>query len=158
MKASTLSELKKELMAMSPARLSELVLRMAKYKKENKELLTYLLFEAEDEEAFIKNIQAEIDQLFAEMNKSNTYLAKKSLRKILRFTHKHIKYSGNKETEASLLIYFCGKMKTSGIAIRKNTVLTNLYEQQLKKIYKAVETLHEDLQFDYLQELKNHEL
>ena len=158
MKASTLSELKKELMAMSPARLSELVLRMAKYKKENKELLTYLLFEAEDEEAFIKNIQAEIDQLFAEMNKSNTNLAKKSLRKILRFTHKHIKYSGNKETEASLLIYFCGKMKTSGIAIRKNTVLTNLYEQQLKKIYKAVETLHEDLQFDYLQELKNHEL
>jgi hypothetical protein len=154
MKSASLAELKKELLSLKPSRLSELILRIAKYKKENKELLTYLLFESDDEKSFIKNIKDEVDQQFEEMNKSNTYLAKKSLRKILRFVNKHIKYSGLKETEAELLLYFCFKAKASGIPIRKNTVLTNLYEQQLKKINKAIDSMHEDLQYDYQQELK----
>ena len=48
MKASTVSELKEELKHLPPAQLLELCLRLARFKKENKELLTYLLFEAHD--------------------------------------------------------------------------------------------------------------
>ena len=48
MKAASISEIKTELKGLPPAQLTELCLRLARFKKENKELLTYLLFEAND--------------------------------------------------------------------------------------------------------------
>ena len=45
MKAATINELKQELQNIPPAKVTELCLRLARFKKENKELLTYLLFE-----------------------------------------------------------------------------------------------------------------
>ena len=49
MKAFSLNELKNELSTLSPAKVLALCMRLAKYKKDNKELLTYLLFHAHDE-------------------------------------------------------------------------------------------------------------
>jgi hypothetical protein len=155
MKAATLSELKAELHTIPPSRLMELCLHLAKYKKENKELLSYLLFEAVDEQGFIKSVKDEIDDQLLNLNKSSLYLAKKTLRKILRTTNKHIRYSGLKRTEVDLLIYFCRKLKNSGVHINKSVVLTNLYLRQIQKIKKALATLHEDLQYDYEEELKS---
>ena len=149
MKSASISEIKKELQTLSPSEVMQYCMRLAKYKKDNKELLNYLLFEAHDEEDFIKNMKQEIDLQFAEMNASNTYLAKKSLRKILRITNKHIKFSGHAQTAAELLIYFCASLKSSGIPINTSTALSNLYQMQLKKINKIIETMHEDLQYDY---------
>lgn len=154
MKSASISEIKKELQTLSPSSLMQYCMRLAKHKKENKELLNYLLFEADDEAVFIKKLKAEIDSQYAEMNKSNNYLAKKSLRKILRNVNKHIKFSGNEQTAAELLIYFCASLNSSGIPINTSTALTNLYEMQLKKINKFIETMHEDLQYDYRKELK----
>ena len=158
MKAASISDLKKELGELSNTKLQELVIRLTKYKKENKELLTYLLFESGDETAYIASIKEEIDALFKEVNKSNLYLAKKTLRKILRMANKFIKYSGNKQTEVEVLVYYSQKLKSCGIPIRKNTMILNLYERQLLKIYKAILLLHEDLQYDYekpMNELEN---
>ena len=45
MKFASLSEIRKELQMLPPKRLQELCLRIARYKKENKELLAFLLFE-----------------------------------------------------------------------------------------------------------------
>jgi len=59
MKAATINEIKQELQSLPPVRLSEICLRLAKFKKDNKELLTYLLFEAQDEEEYKKNIKEE---------------------------------------------------------------------------------------------------
>lgn len=154
MKAATIHELQKELSALEPKQLKELCIRLAKYKKDNKELLSYLLFEAHDEKTYIKNIKEEIDILFAEMNRSNAYLTKKSLRKILRFINKFIKYSGIKQTEIELRIYFCTKVKTSDIPIETNTVLSNLYNREIEKIKTTFTKLHEDLQYDYKEELE----
>ena len=154
MKAATLNELKRELQTLTPARVIELCMHLAKYKKENKEMLTYLLFEAQDEPAYIKDVKDQIDEQFEGMNKSNLYLAKKTSRKILRTTNKYIKYSGSKQTEAELLIYFCKKLKNSGIPMHTSIALSNLYQRQIQKINKALATLHEDLQYDYLEELK----
>ena len=153
MKAATLSELKKEMGTLSVSKLKEVCLRLAKYKKENKELLTYLLFESENEQAYVEGVKQEVNTMFSEMNKSNLYLAKKNLRKILRTTNKYGKYSGKAETEAELLIYFLGKLKKSGIPVQDSVVLTNLVNQQLKKIEKVLSTLHEDLQYDFRKEL-----
>jgi len=153
MKTATIQELKQELNSVAPGRLLELCLRLAKFKKENKELLTYLLFESHDEEAYINSVQLQIDEGFTELPKANLYLTKKSLRKILRITNKYIRYTGSTQVEVSLLIYFCKKLKDSGIPIQKSNVLTNLYQQQIKKINSAMQELHEDLQHDYRQEL-----
>lgn len=154
MKAATISEIKQELNAVVPAVLSDLCIRLAKYKKENKELLTYLLFEAHDEPAYIKSVKTDIDTRFAEINQSNLYFVKKSLRKILRTTGKYIRHTGSKQAEVELLLYFCNALFHSSIPLHKSTVLNNLYQFQLKKIAKVIATLHEDLQYDYLKELK----
>ena len=155
MKTATINEIKQELNETASAKLLELCIRLAKYKKENKELLTYLLFEAHDESAYIESVKMQIDEQFAEINKSNLYFTKKSLRKILRTTGKYIRYTGSKQVEVELLLYFCEALVNSSIPIRRNTVLTNLYESQVKKIGTLIATLHEDLQYDYLKDLKN---
>ncbi|MDB5257925.1 MAG: hypothetical protein JWM14_2620 [Chitinophagaceae bacterium] len=155
MKSATLNELKKELQELSPKQMQDLCIRLAKYKKDNKELLTFLLFEAHDEQAYIQSIKEEVDELYTQVNRSSVYLAKKTLRKIVRTANKYIRYSGSKTVELEVLIYFCKKLKQSGISIHSSTVLENLYEQQLKKIRKALSTLHEDLQYDYRQEIES---
>jgi hypothetical protein len=154
MKAASISEIKNELKGEPPARLLELCLQLARYKKENKELLTYLLFEAHDLQTYITTVKEEIDQNFENITTTNLYIAKKNLRKILRTTNKYIRYTGSKVAETELLVYFCKRLKDSKIPIRKSTALINLYNSQLKKIGTAVSTLHEDLQHDYLLELQ----
>ena len=153
MKAASISEIKTELKSKSATQLLELCLRLGRFKKENKELLTYLLFEAEDVETYISQVKEEMDKGFAEVNRSNNYFAKKSLRKILRFLNKHIKYTGSKEVEITLLLYFCSGYKKLELPKHKNTALTNLYSSQVKKIKAAIGAMHEDLQHDYLGEL-----
>lgn len=153
MKAASLSELKHELTSLKPAELIALCMRLAKYKKENKELLTYLLFEAGDEKSYIEGIKEEIDLAFEGMNKSNIYLAKKSIRKALRIANKYIKYSASKQTEVEVLIHFCKKLKKSGLSYKNSIVLNNLHQRQLQRIRKALSNLHEDLQFDYKEEI-----
>lgn len=153
MKTATIQEIKQELLAVNPSQLLELCLRLAKFKKENKELLTFLLFEAHDEEGYINSVKQLIDEGFTELPRPNLYLTKKTLRKILRITNRYIKYAGSKQAETALLIYFCRKIKESGIPYQKTTVLNNLYELQLKKIKVALGQLHEDLQYDYRREV-----
>ena len=155
MKSASINELKKEIETLPPNRVIEVAIRLAKFKKDNKELLNYLLFESHDELSFINKIKLAIDELFEEINDSNLYFVKKTLRKILRIVNKNIKYSGIKQTEAELLIYFCTKLKSSTIPYQKSPVLNNLYNNQIKKIQKTISLLHEDLQFDYSEEIKD---
>ena len=159
MKAATVNELKEELKHLSPAQLLEVCTRLARFKKENKELLTYLLFEAHNEQGYIQSVKDDIDLQFSELAKGNSlYLLKKSIRKIVRSTGKYIRYTGSKTVEIQLLLYFCTQLKQSGIPISKSTALTKLYEQQIKKVNKALPALHEDLQYDYLKQLEQLQL
>ncbi len=153
MKTPSLNDLKQELGSMPPAELVNLCIHMAKYKKENKELLSYLLFDSNYEPDFIERIKNEIDQLFSEINKGNLYYFKKGLRRILRTTNKYIKYSGKKQTEAELRLHYCLKLKMSGIPLTSGTAVNNIYAGQLQKINATVAKLHEDLQHDYLREI-----
>ena len=154
MKAASISQLKQEMKNRSSNELLDICLRLARFKKENKELLTYLLFEVQDEQTYIDSIKKEIDKQFQEINKSNVYFAKKSIRKIVRTTNKFIRYSGRKQTEVELLMHFCKRLKDFGIPLDKSIALSNIYIRQIQKIKKAISTLHEDLQYDYGEELK----
>ncbi|MEM0931666.1 MAG: hypothetical protein AAF575_02120 [Bacteroidota bacterium] len=155
MKTATIVQLKKELQFRSDEECLQFCLRLARFKKENKELLTYLLFEADNESAYIENVKSEIDEQFSDINTDSFYYIKKSVRKILRNLKKYIRYSGNKETELELLFYFCSRLKALRPSIMENTTLRNLYSRQLDYIERKIQTLHEDLQYDYGLVLEN---
>ena len=154
MKAVTVKELKTELTTRTHNELLELCLQLSKFKKDNKELLTYLLFESNNEEGFISHVKIEIDEQFELINTKTYYFIKKSVRKILRGIKKNIRYSKNKETEIELLLYFCKKLKNFKPSITNNNVLNNIFLREIAAINKKMLVLHEDLQFDYKIELQ----
>ncbi|MCF6224291.1 MAG: hypothetical protein L3J34_11265 [Flavobacteriaceae bacterium] len=154
MKTATVKILKQEITYRSQTELVELCLRLSKFKKENKELLTYLLFESSDENNFIEGVKSEIKSDFETINTKSYFYIKKSVRKILRNTKKYIRYSKIKETEIELLLYFCEALNNMRPSYKNNVSLVNIFNRQILTIKKAIATLHEDLQFDYGMELE----
>jgi len=153
MKAATIHEIKKELGLVHANKLTELLLRMARYKKDNKELLTYLLFEASDEPLYIRSVKEEMELQFSEINTSNHHLAKKTIRKVLRTANKFARFSQSKQTELELRLHFCQLLKKSGAWYRRSQVMQNIYDNQVKKINDLMVKMHEDLRADYIAEL-----
>ena len=153
MKAATLNNIKKDLEKRDVNELVDYCLRMAKFKKENKELLGFLLFESGDINDYVVNVKAETEDLFAEINKTSIYYVKKSVRRILKIVNKHIRFSMSKQAEIELLIHFCNCMITHSIPINESVQLNNLYKTQLKKIEEALPLLHPDLQYDFKRNL-----
>ena len=153
MKAVTVKKIKDELKHRSANDLMELCLQLSKFKKENKELLTYLLFEAYSEEGYIESVKEQIDELFENINTKSYFYIRKSVRKILTLTKKFIRYSKKKETEVELLLYFCTKLKDFKPSIKRSPRLINTFDRQILLIKKSIAKLHEDLQYDYQLEL-----
>lgn len=154
MRSASVQEIKQELSTLPAKELVQICLRLSRFKKENKELLTYLLFEAHNETAYIQTVKDEMDLLFEEINRSHFYFVKKSLRKILRFVSKHVRYTSSKTAEVEWLLHFCERFRGMGLPYEQSPVLVNLYNGQLKKLYNAINSLHEDLQYDYRRRLE----
>lgn len=153
MKTATVRELKQELSNQSQSELLELCLHLSKFKKENKELLTYLLYEADYEEGFIAGVRSEVEEQFTLINTKSYFYIKKSVRKILRMVKKYIRYSKKKETEVELLLHFCSELKKMKPSMQNNVSLLNIFNRQIALIKKTVASMHEDLQYDYEMEL-----
>ncbi len=154
MNAATVKEIREELEALPPKQLVDIIQRLARFKKENKELLTYLLFEAHDLSGYISGVRLEMETSMLDINPRHLYQAKKTIRKTLRLTNKYIRFSGSRQAEAELLMHFCNLLNRSGIDIERNPVLLNLYRNQIKKIRQGIATLHEDLQYDLSKQLE----
>lgn len=148
MKTATISQIKKELALVSREELTEICLLVGKYKKENKELMSYLLFEKDNEAKYIQELKVEVESEFNQIETRNFYYIKKSVRKILKSIKKHIKFSKKKETEVELLIHFCEQLNQLKPSRKNNVTLNNLYDRQFTLLEKAKNTLHEDLQYD----------
>ncbi len=151
-----IAEIKKELQHLDNAQLTELCLRLVRYKKENKELTGYLLFDADNERAFIDSLMAENGLMFSQLPYNNYQLAK-GLRKILRILGKYIKFMASSEAEVEVLINFCRNyvQYVDKRASSSYKPLRLIFTRQLDKIRKSITKLHEDLQFDYSQEFNN---
>jgi hypothetical protein len=149
-----LQDIKKELQHLSSLQIADLCLRLGRYKKENKELLAYLLFEADNEQAFIEKIKGEVGFMFSQLP-SQSYAAAKYIRKILRLIGKYNKFIGSKLAEIDLLLNFCynhlqyTERKTSYKPMR--LILT----RQVQKIQVLISKLDEDLQLDYQEDYNN---
>jgi hypothetical protein len=153
MKAASVQEIKQSLKNLEVSELADICLRLARFKKENKELLTFLLFESDDPDHYIKSVKEEIDIAFAGINTSNIYFIKKSIRKILRMTNKYIRYTGSDIAEVEILLHFCTSFKGLNIQLNKSAAMMKLYDNQIKKLTDVISGMHEDLQYDYIKSL-----
>ncbi len=144
-----LQDIKKELQHLSGQQIAELCLRLARHKKESKELLAYLLFEADNNPAFIEKIKAEVGFMFSQMP-VRSYEAAKYLRKILRLLGKYIKFMASKEAEIELLINFCNGYIQYADSRTSYKPLRMILLRQIEKTRVAIGKLHEDLQYDFI--------
>lgn len=151
MKAASIQDIKEELKNLSQKEVMELCQRLARFKKENKELLTYLLFEAHNEQQYVDSIKEEIDELFLPLPKANWYLTKKGLSKILRVISRYSKYTNSKETPVQLLLHFCIKINAMRF---ESYQLKEWYAKQKTKLAKQIKQLDEDLQYDYTRQME----
>ena len=149
-----ISDIKHALENKQRQELLDYCLKLGKFKKENKEFLAFLLFEAEDLASYIEKVNEETSIFFEEMNHSNVYFIKKSVRKIVRNLNKHIKFSTSKQVEAELLIHFCNCFQLHSLHSKKSRQLENIFISQVKKLETAIDALHPDLQYD-LNQKKN---
>lgn len=153
MKPEKLSDIKKELAGRTVQELTEICLRIAKYKKENKELLNYLLFDSDDPLLFSEKVKTFLEEDFKAMQK-HYYHSTKSLRKILRIMNRYAKYTGNKQVEVEFSLWFCTNFLNYADMNTSHKPLQAIFIRQLEKISKLLPKLHEDLQFDYQGEFE----
>jgi len=153
MKAASIKQLKDELKHQNKEDLENLVLRLSRFKAENKELLTYLLFEAHNEADFVSRAKEELEEDFKQINTASPFYVKKSLRKMIRKIRKYGRYSNYKETEVELLLYFARQLKNHPAKLLQYHNLLKIYWQQITTIYNKLSKLHEDLQYDFKTEL-----
>ncbi|MFD0764991.1 hypothetical protein ACFQZI_08995 [Mucilaginibacter lutimaris] len=146
-----LQQIKKEVQHLSQEQLAELCLRLVRYKKENKELLAYLLFEAHNESDFIESVKAEAGFMFSQLP-SQSYFTAKGLRKILKMLTKYTKFIGSKPAEIELLLNFCHNYLQYVVRQTSYKPIRLILTRQVEKIKTAIGKLHEDLQFDYSQD------
>ena len=151
MKPASTQQIKEELKSLSQKEVVDLCLRLVRSKKENKELLSYILFESADRQNYVDTLKSEMDDAFASLP-SNRYFIKKGLRTMLRDITRHSRYMGEKEPETELRLHFCRTMKLYGMASHKQQATMTIYTQQLDKIQGLIPQLHEDLQYDFQKE------
>lgn len=144
-----LQDIKKELQHLSGLQIADLCLRLARHKKENKELLAYLLFEADNLPAFIEKVKAEAGFMFSQLP-VRSYESAKYLRKVLRLIGKYTKFMASKEAEIDLLINFCNNYLQYADRRATYKPLRLILIRQIEKIKIAIGKLHEDMQFDFV--------
>lgn len=146
--------IKSELACLTNKELIELITTLLRFKKDNKELLTYLLFDSKDETGYVNNVKAMMESEMEIVNRYKVRQSLKTIRKALRNTKKAIKISGKSETEVQLLLHFLTILKNKNLPFYRFKALTLIYERVVTNIKKAIGELHEDLRYDYGVELE----
>lgn len=154
MQIESITEIKKELQHYTKEEILQFCLRLGRFKKENKALLSYLLFQAHNEDTYVVSVKQTLKIDFDQMNCDSYFYMKKTIRKILRQIKTFSRYSSHKTTEIELLLYFCEQLNNLQPNIHHNKTLSNLYQRQIQYISKKISTLHNDLQFDYNTQLE----
>lgn len=150
MKTNGIAEIKKTIKNISQAELAEICLKLARFKKDNKEYIHFLLYEASDPLAYADDVKESLHDSLINLNRHPS-LKVKELRKHLRVLSRHIRYTSSLEVEITLLTWFTEMLVVHAGVRQSNKALYTLFIRQLEKIRKAFPKLHEDLQFDYMQ-------
>lgn len=153
MKSESINTIKKQLLTLEPQELTLICLRLAKYKKETKELLSYLVFECKDESQYVANVQAFCLEMFQDFNVRNSYVLMKGLRKTAKQVVKYMKFTENEVSKVEILIYF---IELAQPIVKKNDLLNfqNFYISQYKKLDVLYNKLQEDYQYDFKSQME----
>lgn len=142
------TEIKKELLTLKQAELTAICLRLVRFKKENKELMSYLLFKADDQDNFIQEYKQEMDVQFSKAN-VRSYLVVKTLRNIATQMNNHIRYAGSETVKIELLLHFCNNYISYVDYQTHYKPLRSVFSRHVEKAKATIQKLHEDLQYDY---------
>lgn len=142
------SDLKKELQQLNGNELMTLCLRLARFKKENKELLTYLLFQADDQDLFVREYKEEMDGQFKKIS-GKSFLVLKTLRKIATQMNNQMRYAASEVVGTELLLHFCSNYIHYVNYHTQYKPLRNIFYRFLEKLKLSILKLQEDLQYDY---------
>lgn len=154
MHAATIDTIKTELKQLPPKQVLELLLRLARFKKENKELLTYILFESANESDYVEQIKVEITEEMEEIDKLPAYQYKKQFRKIQRKINKPIKYIGNKSATAELYMHMVRLISKKKKTVSVTSFLDKSLQQYIGKIEKLLPGIEDDLVADFKKQLQ----
>ena len=154
MKFPSLSQLKKELAYHSEKELIELIAELSKFSRDNKAYLFFKLHEKDNPGLFLEMAKEELELEFQKANTQHGYYAKKSAQAIRRKMNKLLKLNKKKEDQAELILFFCERLKGYGYLAHRHPVIQNLYEIQIRKAEKLISGLHEDLQYDFQEKMR----
>ncbi|WP_100626949.1 hypothetical protein [Algoriphagus formosus] len=154
MKFPSLSQLKKELAYHSEKELIELIVELSKFSRDNKAYLFFKLHEKDHPGLFLEMAKEELELEFQKANTQHGYYAKKSAQAIRRKMNKLLKLNKKKEDQAELILFFCERLKANGYLAHRHPVIQNLYEIQIRKAEKLISGLHEDLQYDFQEKMR----
>ena len=147
-----LSDLKKELLELNKLELIQLCLRVAKLKRENKELLAYLIFDADDPLFYAQKLKPEIKEVF-EQPFQHAYYLTKSIRKVMRLITKYYRFTSNKQGETDLLIYLVEEFHQSWRYEYRYQALGKVIFRCLEKAQTNLKKIDEDFRADFEQPL-----
>lgn len=143
-----LSDLKKELLELSKPELIQLCLRVAKLKRENKELLAYLIYDADDPLFYAQKLKPEIKEVF-EQPFQHAYYLTKSIRKTMRLISKYYRFTSNKQGETELLIYLVEEFYQSWRNEYRYQALGKVIFRCLEKAQSNLKKIDEDFRADF---------
>ena len=152
MKKENLRDLKRELENQPPEELVKICLRIARLKQENKELLAYLLYDAEDPMNYAGMLKEDI--LLPFQSEFHTpYQFTKGVRKSLRLIAKYLRFTGNREGETELLLFLVNEFHQHYKHQYRTAALSKIIFRCLDKAENNIAKLHEDIQADYSETL-----
>lgn len=153
MKANSLKEIKTELTEKNKAELIQLCIKLVKLRKENKEMLSFLLFGAENVQSYIDDLKILLQNEFTLLNFPARQKLK-HIRKTLRTLKKHIRYIEHLESEIHLRLWFCQTLIDNCSHAEIRGAYQKLIQSEIRQIENKIPKLHEDLIFDSRQELE----
>ncbi len=156
MTPASIDTIKSELKQLPPRQVLDLLLRLARFKKENKELLTYILFESVHENEYVEQVKRETTEEMEEIKHLTAYQYKKQFRKIQRKINKPIKYMGSKSATAELYLHMVRMISEKKKTIFIATFLDKTLQQYISKIEKILPAIEEDLAADLRKQVQQY--
>jgi hypothetical protein len=147
--ATKLGNLKQELQEQDRKNLMELCLQLARFRQENKELITFLLFHSHQPLTYADEYKIMIEEPFDKFLMNPYYLAK-GIRKSFRLIGRYAKITKSKEGECELYLHLARlfEERIQGRLVHKALII--LLERALKKAFNLIVKMHEDYQMDYI--------
>lgn len=152
-KPASLKTIKQELSLLPNQEVIQILLKLVRHRKENKELVSFILFDSKDEASYIRQMKLDMDESMKPVTLSNYATSLKYIRRVLRNTKKIARYSTHNEMEVELLMHFCSILKSKNLPVKEVKGLSKMWDRCIQCILKAISTLHEDLKYDYQTEL-----